>query len=128
MAEQRNRSTPDSEKKEFVITRTFNAPRILVWKAWTEPERLTKWWGPKGMPISVHKFDLRPSGVFHYSMRAPDASDWWGKFVYRKIMAPEKIVFINSFSNEKGKFHQASNEPNLAAGSSEHTDVFRKSR
>ena len=101
MAEKRNSSAPDAGKKELVITRTFNAPRKLVWKAWTEPERLTKWWGPKGMPISVHKFDLRPSGVFHYSMRAPNGSDWWGKFVYREIMAPERIVFISSFSDEK---------------------------
>jgi uncharacterized protein YndB with AHSA1/START domain len=53
------------------------------------------------MPISVHKFDLRPSGVFHYSMRTPNGSDWWGKFVYREIMAPERIVFISSFSDEK---------------------------
>jgi uncharacterized protein YndB with AHSA1/START domain len=72
-----------------------------VWKAWTEPEQLTKWWGPKGMPISVHEFDLRPSGVFHYSMRAPDGNDRWGKFVYREIVAPEKIVFISSFSDAK---------------------------
>jgi len=99
MPERRGSSEADSGKKEFVITRVFDAPRELIWKAWTQPEQLTEWWGPKGMPISVQKFELRPGGVFHYSMRAPDGSNWWGKIVYREIIVPEKIVFINSFSD-----------------------------
>ncbi len=101
MREKRSDSARKPMNAELVITRVFNAPRTLVWKAWTDPEQLVKWWGPKGMPISVHKFQLRPSGVFLYSMRAPDGNDWWGKFVYREITAPEKIVFINSFSDAK---------------------------
>jgi uncharacterized protein YndB with AHSA1/START domain len=103
VAEKRSSSDSHAGVKDLVITRAFNAPRTLVWKAWTEPEQLTKWWGPKGMPISVHKFYLRPGGTFHYSMRAADGSDWWGKFVYREIKALEKIVFVNSFSDAKEK-------------------------
>ncbi|HEY6280288.1 MAG TPA: SRPBCC domain-containing protein [Burkholderiales bacterium] len=88
--------------EEFVITRAFDAPRERVWKAWTEAERLKHWWGPKSFKVHTCKVDLRPGGVFHYGMRAPDGSDMWGKFVYREIVAPERLVFIVSFSDPKG--------------------------
>ena len=87
---------------EFVVTRAFDAPRELVFQAWTEAERLKHWWGPKGFALRVHKLDPRPGGVFHYSMRSPDGRDMWGKFVYREVVAPERIVFVNSFSDEAG--------------------------
>src|SRR3990172_9347651 len=98
MPERRGSSEADSGKKEFVITRVFDAPRELIWKGWTQPEQSTEWWGPKGMPISVQKFELRPGGFFHYSMRARNGSNWWRKIVYREIVVSENIVFINSFS------------------------------
>lgn len=88
--------------KEFVLTRTFDAPRERVWKAWTEAARLKQWWGPKGFTVHTCKVDLRPGGVFHYGMKAPDGGDMWGKFVYREITAPRKLVFIVSFSDPKG--------------------------
>jgi len=50
---------------EFVITRAFDAPREVVWKSWTQAERLAQWWGPKGCAIRVVKLDLRPGGIFH---------------------------------------------------------------
>jgi len=87
----------------FVLTRLLEAPRALVFKAWTEPERLAKWWGPKGFGIRVAKLELRPGGTFLYSMRAPDGSDWHGKFVYREIAAPESLVFVNSFCDPQGR-------------------------
>ncbi|MCD9025317.1 SRPBCC family protein [Cohnella silvisoli] len=87
---------------ELVITRVFNAPRELVFKAWTEPERLQQWWGPKGFTLEVYKLDLRPGGIFLGSQRSPEGHVMWGKFVYKEIVAPEKLVFINSFSDEEG--------------------------
>jgi uncharacterized protein YndB with AHSA1/START domain len=87
---------------EFVITRVFDAPRELVWKAFTEPERLLHWWGPKDFETLSCTVDLRPGGVFHYHLRSPDGQDVWGKFVYREIVAPERLVCIVSFSDEKG--------------------------
>jgi uncharacterized protein YndB with AHSA1/START domain len=87
---------------EFVITRVFDAPRERVWKAWTEAERLKQWWGPKGFTVSHCTVDLRPGGVMHYCLRSPDGHDMWGKFVYREIVKPEKLVFVVSFSDEKG--------------------------
>ena len=88
--------------KPFEITRVFDAPREQVWKAWTEPERLKQWWGPKDFTVHTCKVDLRPGGTFLYGMKAPDGSDVWGKFVYRKIEAPKRLEFVVSFSDPKG--------------------------
>jgi len=87
---------------DFVISREFDAPRDLVFKAWTEPERLAQWWGPKGFTMVSNKVDLRPGGLFLYGMRGPDGLEMWGKFVYREIVPPERMVFVNSFSDEDG--------------------------
>lgn len=91
-----------SYENEFVITRTFKAPQMLVFKAFSDAERLAKWWGPKGFGIEVRTLDFRPGGVFHYAMTAPNGQKMWGRFVYQEIVAPERIVFINSFSDEAG--------------------------
>jgi uncharacterized protein YndB with AHSA1/START domain len=87
---------------EFELTRTFDAPRDLVFRAWTDPEHLKQWWGPKTSTIQSVQLDLRPGGVFHYCMRSPDGRDMWGKFVYREIVPPERLVFVNSFSDAEG--------------------------
>src|SRR5665213_745715 len=89
-------------KHELVITRIINAPRELVFKAFTESERLAQWWGPKGSEIKVSKLELRPGGIFLYNMPTPDGHFMWGKFVYREIISPERIIFISSFSDENG--------------------------
>lgn len=86
----------------FVISHTFDAPRDLVWKAFTEEERLKQWWGPKGFPVASSKMDLRPGGTYHYAMQVPDGSLMWGRFLYREIVPHERIVFINGFSDETG--------------------------
>lgn len=96
----------------FVISRVFDAPRDRVWKAWTEAARLKQWWGPAGFKVHTCKVDLRPGGVFHYGMKAPDGSDMWGKFVYREITAPRKLVFIVSFSDPKGGMTRHPSAPN----------------
>lgn len=88
-------------KNEFLITREFDAPRDLVFKAWSEPERLAKWWGPKGFTINVLKLDFRAGGIFHYAMKATN-SVTYGKFVYRDIQTSNRIVFVNSFADEAG--------------------------
>jgi uncharacterized protein YndB with AHSA1/START domain len=97
------KTNPAAESAEagFVITRVFDAPRELVWKAFTEPERLEQWWGPRGFNTRVHELELRPGGVFLYSQRMPDGRDLWGKWVYREIVAPERLVIVNSFCDEK---------------------------
>ncbi len=88
--------------KPFVITRTFDAPRDLVWKAWTERDRLLQWFGPKGFKMTTADLDFRPGGTFHYCLQAPDGKEMWGKFVYREIVPPKKLVLVSSFSDAKG--------------------------
>ena len=86
----------------FVISRTFDAPRERVWQAWTEVEHLKRWWGPKGFTVTHCKIDLRPGGIMHYCLRMPDGNEMWGKFVYREIVKPERLVWVNSFSDKDG--------------------------
>jgi uncharacterized protein YndB with AHSA1/START domain len=88
-----------TDSKPFVISRTFNAPRDLVWKAWTESEHM-QWWGSKCATITHAKMDFRPGGIFHYCMRTPDGKEMWGKWAIREIVKPNKLVFINSFSDK----------------------------
>lgn len=95
----------------LVITRVFDAPRELVFKAWTEPERLAQWWGPKGFSLEISKLDLRPGGMFLGSQRSPEGFVMWGKFVYQEITPPEKLVFIQSFSDEEGNTIRAPFSP-----------------
>jgi len=86
---------------QLTLTRVFNAPRELVFKAFTEADRMAKWWGPKGSEITIKKLDLRPGGVFHYSMAFGD-NTIWGLFIYREIVAPVRLVFVNCFSDKDG--------------------------
>jgi len=88
--------------KPFVISRVFDAPRSRVWKAWTDAAELKQWWGPRGFKVKSCKLDLRPGGMFLYGMTAPDGTDTWGRFVYREIAAPMKLVCIVSFSDPQG--------------------------
>jgi uncharacterized protein YndB with AHSA1/START domain len=88
----------------FMLSHTFDAPRERVWRAFTEPERMKHWWGPKGFPVVSSSMDVRPGGMCHYAMSVPDGSLMWGKFAYREIVAPERLVFVNGFSNENGDF------------------------
>ena len=88
--------------REFVISRVLDAPRDLVWKCFTDPEHMKQWWGPKGVKIVKSEMDLRLGGTYHYGMQTPDGSVMWGKQVYREITPKDRLVFINSFSDENG--------------------------
>lgn len=87
----------------FVLVREFDAPRELVFRAWTEADQLTRWWGPAGFTMAGVHLELRPGGSFHYSMRGPDESEMWGKFVFREIDPPARLVLVNGFSNPAGE-------------------------
>lgn len=98
-------TTKDSNP--LIITRTFDAPNALVFKAWTDPERMKEWWGPKGFTTPFCEIDLKLGGVIHYCMRSPEGKDYWGKGVYREIIEPTKIVYTDSFADEKGNIVSA---------------------
>jgi len=86
----------------LVLTRTFDAPRERVFRAFAEAEALARWWGPKGFTIRVSTHEFRPGGIFHYKMEGPGGHEMWGRFVYREIVAPERIAWINAFSDPDG--------------------------
>lgn len=90
-----------SSREEFVISHTFDAPRALVWKVWTDAKHLAQWFGPKGFTVEKSEVDLRPGGMFHYHLKGP-GSEMWGRFVYREVAEPERLSFVTSFSDPQG--------------------------
>lgn len=89
-------------KNELVIVREFDAPRELVFDSFTKPGHLSKWWGPRGSTIRILTADIKPGGQFHYELTSPDNSVMYGKFVYREIIRPGKIVFVSAFADREG--------------------------
>lgn len=93
---------------DLVITRIFDAPREMVWKAWTEPERFKRWWGPKDFTAPFCRIDLRVGGSYLACMHSPDGKDYWSTGVYREIVKPSLLVYTDSFADEHGKVVPAS--------------------
>lgn len=87
---------------EIVFTRTFRARRERVWEAWTEPEILKMWWGPRGFTIPVYRVDLRVGGEYFSYMRSPDGKDYCSTGVYKEVVPRERLVFTDSFADEDG--------------------------
>jgi uncharacterized protein YndB with AHSA1/START domain len=86
-----------------VVTRLFDAPRALVFEAWTKAEHVARWWDPSGVPLAVCEIDLRPSGAFRWVNRAPDGGEGHSfAGIYREITPPEKLVFTSPVSPESG--------------------------
>jgi uncharacterized protein YndB with AHSA1/START domain len=97
---------------EFTISRTFDAPRQRVWDAWTQPEQMAKWWGPKGFTVVYVKMDLRAGGTYLYCIRSPEGIEMWGKFEYSEVSAPQRLVFANFFSDANGGVTRHPYSPN----------------
>ena len=108
----RSSTAAESAAHELVVTRVFNAPREMVWKALTESDRLERWWGPKGFTSRIHKLELRPGGTFLYSQRNAEGLEMWGKWVYREVVAPERLVVVSSFTDDQGNLVRHPFEPN----------------
>jgi uncharacterized protein YndB with AHSA1/START domain len=100
--------THADKKPELVITRTFDAPRELVWKAWTDPERIKRWWGPKAFTAPVAQIDLRVGGKVLSCMRSPEGQDFWSTGVYRELVPNQRIVVSDSFADAEGNVVPAS--------------------
>lgn len=91
-----------AKTEAFVITRNFDTPRATMWTLWTDPEQMKNWLAPKGVKIEYSKVDLQVGGANHTCMSLPDGSKMWGKQVYQEIKKPNRLVYINSFSDEIG--------------------------
>ncbi|MGE5123933.1 MAG: SRPBCC domain-containing protein [Acidobacteriaceae bacterium] len=92
----------EQDQECITITRTINAPREEVWKLWTDPEQYMCWWGPKDFTSPYARFDLRPGGKYLSCMRGPDGKEYWDTGIYEEISAPKKLVYTDSFADEKG--------------------------
>lgn len=89
------------------ITRIFDAPRALVWKAWTDPAIIMQWWGPEGFTSPACKIDFRVGGQYFYCMRSPDGWEGWSGGEYTEIIPLEKIVSQLCYADENGKVDPA---------------------
>src|SRR5258706_3870326 len=89
--------------REIVMTRAFNAPRRLVFEAWTKPEHLARWFGPQGWTLAVCEIDLRPGGAWRFVPRGPDGTEMGMRGVYREVVAPERLVYTESFDDYPGE-------------------------
>jgi uncharacterized protein YndB with AHSA1/START domain len=88
------------EEQEFIVEREFAAPQALMFEIFTQPEHLKRWWAPKPYTIPTCTVDLRPGGIWHYSMRSPEGQEHWARSVYREIAPPEKLVYTSTFADE----------------------------
>ena len=89
--------------RHIVVTRLFDAPRALVFEAWTKAEHVAHWWDPSGVPLAVCEIDLRQGGAFRWVNRAPDGGEGYVfRGIYREIVPPEKLVFTAPDSPERG--------------------------
>jgi uncharacterized protein YndB with AHSA1/START domain len=91
-----------STSDELVLSRVFDAPRELVWRAWTDPEHFTRWWGPTGFTTPHLSIDLRVGGVIHFCMRSPEGQDIWAGGVYQEIDPPARLVVTDYFADAAG--------------------------
>jgi len=99
----KNTTTKDYTGCEFVIEREFGAPRALVFKAWTDPKHVVRWWGPRGFTNPVCDWDARPGKAIHVVMRAPNGTDYPMGGEFREIIEPERLVLTSGALDENGK-------------------------
>jgi uncharacterized protein YndB with AHSA1/START domain len=97
-----------NETERMTITRIFDAPREVVWKAWTDPEYVMQWWGPKGFTAPFCEIDFRVGGKFLCCMKSPDGQEFWNGGEYHEIVLHEKIVSSMYFADSKGNRVEAS--------------------
>lgn len=102
----------DTADRAIVLSRRYDAPRELVWKAWVEPQQVARWWGPDGFRTTIHEMDVRPGGVWRFIMHGPDGTDYDNLIRYVEVVKPERLVYTHEaplfhvtvfFDDEDGK-------------------------
>jgi uncharacterized protein YndB with AHSA1/START domain len=98
------RTTSD---REIVVSRVFDAPRELVFDAWTDPEQVVQWWGPHGFTTTIQEMDVRPGGVWRFVMHSSDGTDYDNKVVFVEVVKPERLVYDHGGGEESDiqQFH-----------------------
>jgi uncharacterized protein YndB with AHSA1/START domain len=101
------RPEPATSDREIVQSRVYDAPRELVFAAWTDPKHITHWWGPRGFTTTTHEMDVRPGGVWRFVMHGPDGTDYKNKIVYLEVNRPDRLTYKHAGEEdtEGVKFH-----------------------
>jgi uncharacterized protein YndB with AHSA1/START domain len=94
--------TPGTAHRDLVVTRDFDAPVERAWHAWTEPELVMRWWGPRGFTSPLARMDVREGGTSLVCMRSPQGQDLYNTWAYTEIVPLQRIEFIQNFSDQDG--------------------------
>ena len=110
--------TSATADREIVLTRDFDAPRELVWQAYTDERHLPHWFGPNGFSLTIHSIDVRPGGMWRYTMHGPDGRDWPNRQVYQEVVRPERLVYLHGedVDDDPGAFHVTVRLEDLGGG------------
>jgi uncharacterized protein YndB with AHSA1/START domain len=101
----RNDPAAVTATREVTLTRTFNAPRAVVFRAWTDPKHMANWWGPHHFTNPVCELDVRPGGRIYIVMRAPDGTEYPMRGEFREVVEPERLVFFSYAEDRDGTVH-----------------------
>jgi uncharacterized protein YndB with AHSA1/START domain len=93
-----------SADREIVITRLIAAPPARVFDAWTNPEQVVQWWGPRGFTTTTHRMEVKPGGVWRFVMHGPDGRDYQNKITYIEVVRPERLVYKHGGDEEPVSF------------------------
>jgi len=104
----------ETPKHDLVLTRVFDAPRELVFKAWTDPKHLAQWFGPHGFTNPVCEVDLRPGGEWRHVMRGPDGSDYPMTAIFHEVVPPGRLVFMSYVPDQKKSLFEILNTVTFA--------------
>ena len=95
MSATRSDAPASTADREIVISRVFDAPRALVFEAFTDPKHIGEWWGPNGFTTTTSEMDVRPGGAWRYVMHGPDGTDYSNKIVYSEVVKPERLAYAH---------------------------------
>jgi uncharacterized protein YndB with AHSA1/START domain len=98
-------STTETADREIVTRRVIDAPRDLVFDAWTDARHVAHWFGPDGFTITTHEMGVRPGGVWRFTMHGPDGTDWPNVVTYQEVTRPERLVYLHGDEGEPDMFH-----------------------
>lgn len=100
-------ASSSTEDREIVLTRELDAPRELVWRAYTDPAHAPNWFGPNGFTNTVHEMDVRVGGRWRFIMHGPDGTDYSNRMTYQEVVQPERLVFLHGedVDDDPGAFH-----------------------
>ena len=100
MAEAKRSPLVDTSDRELILSRVFDAPRELVWDAWTDPKQVVQWWGPNGFTTTIEVMDVRPGGEWRHVMHGPNAWTTRNELVFLEVVRPERIVYSNKWTKK----------------------------